>query len=121
MELIYTCPKCGENEKLQCTYDYTKQHRPIKEVFCTECSTTFEGDMFVAELPKNAPTPKDKAEELLAFFMGQHTTKLSDYSYVYSPTAKLFANKVADEVLGHMGADRGYEFWTQVKIEIESL
>lgn len=28
---------------------------------------------------------------------------------------------VCDEVLGHMGADRGYEFWSEVKKEIEKL
>ena len=26
-----------------------------------------------------------------------------------------------NEVLGYMGADRGYEFWTNVKQEIEKL
>jgi hypothetical protein len=35
--------------------------------------------------------------------------------------AKECALKCCDEVLGHMGADRGYEFWKEVKQEIEKL
>jgi len=26
-----------------------------------------------------------------------------------------------DEILGYMGADRGYNFWQEVKIEIEKI
>lgn len=66
-------------------------------------------------------TPQEKAIELVDYFMNFNPVKLSDYSKIYSPTAKEFALKICDEVLGHMGADRGYEFWTQVKIEIEKL
>lgn len=35
--------------------------------------------------------------------------------------AKRHALIAADEVLGYMGADRGTEFWEQVKSEIEKL
>jgi hypothetical protein len=66
-------------------------------------------------------TAKEKAVELVDYFMNFNPVKLSDYSQIYLPTAKKFALKVCDEVLGYMGADRGYEFWTQVKIEIEKL
>jgi hypothetical protein len=66
-------------------------------------------------------TPTEKAKELVEYFLDPGQTKLSDYSRIYLPTAKKFALKVCDEVLGYMGADRGYEFWTQVRIEIEKL
>jgi len=35
--------------------------------------------------------------------------------------AKRYAINCCDEVLGYMGADRGYEWWMTVKIEIEKL
>ena len=35
--------------------------------------------------------------------------------------AKECALIACNEVLGYMGADRGYEFWTEVKQEIEQL
>jgi hypothetical protein len=66
-------------------------------------------------------TPKEKANELVEYFLDLKPIKLSDYSHIYSPTAKRFALKVCDEVLGDMGADRGYDFWTEVKQEIEKL
>ncbi len=66
-------------------------------------------------------TPKEKAEELF-----------STYRYALSiPNAPLGENKdnvakqcaliAVNEVLGDMGADRGYAFWTEVKQEIEKL
>ena len=66
-------------------------------------------------------TPLDKAKELVLYFEHFTPPKLSDYSRKYSPTAKMFAKKVCEEVLGRMGADRGYEFWTEVKREVEKL
>jgi hypothetical protein len=35
--------------------------------------------------------------------------------------AKRQAINCCDEVLGYMGADRGYEWWMTVKLEIEKL
>jgi hypothetical protein len=35
--------------------------------------------------------------------------------------AKRYAINCCNEVLGYMGADRGYEWWMTVKIEIEKL
>ena len=45
MEKIYKCPKCGEKENLHFNYDYSQQHRPIKDVLCNECGEIFEGNM----------------------------------------------------------------------------
>lgn len=66
-------------------------------------------------------TPKEKAKELIDYFCNLKQTKLSDYSIIYLPTAKVCALKVCDEVLGYMGADRGYEFWSEVKQQIQEL
>lgn len=65
--------------------------------------------------------PKDKAKELVDFFFEIKTHKLSDYSRIYLPSAKMFAKKVCDEVLGYMGADRGVEYWKEIKREIEKI
>ena len=62
--------------------------------------------------------PKEKAEELVNKFMEIKSLKLSDYSRIEFPTAKQCALICCDEVLGYMGADRGYEFWTEVKEEL---
>jgi hypothetical protein len=66
-------------------------------------------------------TPKEKAIELVEKFMIIKQIKLSDYSKIYLPTAKECALICCDEILGDMGADRGYAFWTEVKQEIEKL
>jgi hypothetical protein len=58
-------------------------------------------------------TPKEKAKELIlkfAFKGAQHEGE-----------AKKFALIAVDEVLGYMGSDRGYQFWKEVKQEIEKL
>lgn len=65
-------------------------------------------------------TPKEKALQLLASFM-QKSYKMGDHSMIYTPTAKLHAIMCCDEVLGYMGADRGTEFWEEVKKELELL
>ena len=54
--IIYKCPECGENKNLNFDYDYTKQHRPVKRVWCTSCGEVFDGDIPVAEL-KTRYTP----------------------------------------------------------------
>jgi hypothetical protein len=65
-------------------------------------------------------TPKQKAKELVEYFLDPGQIKLSDYSRIYLPTAKQYAKKVCSEVLGDMGADRGYAFWTEVNDEIDN-
>jgi len=57
-------------------------------------------------------SPKEKAAELLLKFMSI-VPKIE--------TAKKCALASCDEVLGYMGADRGYSFWIEVKEEIEKL
>ncbi len=66
-------------------------------------------------------TPKEKAQELIGTFMNIKPTKLSDYTQIYYPSAKECALIVCNELLGYMGADRGYKFWDEVKQEIEKL
>jgi hypothetical protein len=65
--------------------------------------------------------PETKAQELVKKFMDIKSIKLSDYSQIYHPTAKQCALICCNEVLGYMGADRGTEFWLEVKNEIEKL
>ena len=65
--------------------------------------------------------PKDKAKELVDFFFEIKTHKLSDYSRIYLPSAKMFAKKVCDEVLEYMYADKVVEYWKEVKREIDKI
>jgi hypothetical protein len=60
-------------------------------------------------------TPKDKAKELVIKYI-QYTPVEFEFEY-----AKKCALIAVDEILGHMGADRGYAFWTEVKQELEKL
>jgi hypothetical protein len=73
-------------------------------------------------------TPKEKAEELMAKFMAIKSTKLSDFSVIYSPVAKLCALIAVDEVLFvldeidyNIHTDSGIKFYNKVKQEIEKL
>jgi hypothetical protein len=65
-------------------------------------------------------TPKDKAIELYNKFLNP-----SGDTYLYGmlehDSAKECALICCSEVLGYMGADRGYQYWTEVKQEIEKL
>ena len=57
-------------------------------------------------------TSKQKARELFELYLN---VGMGD------GWAKQCALIACNEVLGYMGADRGYEFWTEVKKEIEQL
>jgi hypothetical protein len=57
-------------------------------------------------------TPKEKAEYLVLKYRPKVVNK---------DIAKECALVCCDEVLGHMGADRGVEFWQEVKTQIELL
>jgi hypothetical protein len=63
-------------------------------------------------------TPKEKAEKLVLTYL-----KLQEpnYNWFHNGLAKQCALICCDEVLGDMGADRGYEFWSQVKDELQKL
>lgn len=65
--------------------------------------------------------PKDKAKQLINKFLHIKVLKLSDYSVIEYPTAKECALITCNEVLDYMGADRGTEFWLQVKEELDNL
>ena len=64
-------------------------------------------------------TPKEKAEELMLKFMAIKSTKLSDFSVIYSPVAKLCALIAVDEIL-QIGCIE-VTYWQEVKQEIEKL
>ena len=62
----------------------------------------------------NDMTPREKASELIV--KCQTTIKSLDYNEV-----KQCALICCNEVLGYMGADRGYTFWLEVKQEVEKF
>ena len=78
-------------------------------------------------------TAKEKAKELVDSFMNLKPPKLSDYSQIYLPTAKLCALIAVDQIekaLTDYGRgdsfqlqnmDSEFRFWEQVKKEIEKL
>ena len=57
-------------------------------------------------------TPKEKAAYLVLKYMSKVVSK---------NVAKQCAMVCCDEVLSYMGADRGVEFWQEVKQEIEAI
>ena len=65
------------------------------------------------------PTPQEKAVELYNryFDLGRDFTR----GVSMREFAKECALVCCDEVLGYMGADRGHQYWTEVKQEIEKL
>lgn len=68
-------------------------------------------------------TPKEKAEALVnsyRFILMNEDTECGN-EILCTSIAKQCALITVDEVLGYMGADRGYIFWEEVKSEIEKL
>ena len=60
-------------------------------------------------------SPRDKAQELV-------NKMQKDFIFIFSKEiSRKHALILVDEVLGYMGADRGAEFWQEVKIEINKL
>lgn len=64
-------------------------------------------------------TPQEKALELI----NKYDQMAKDFTRGVS--MKEFAKECAlltcSEVLGHMGADRGYAFWSEVKEEVKKI
>jgi len=68
-------------------------------------------------------TPKEKAIDLVDKYriLLQDTDTEVGNEILCTLVAKSCALICCNEVLGYMGADRGYAFWTSVKQEIEKL
>ena len=73
-------------------------------------------------------TPKEKAEELVEKFLNAKSHKMSDYSTIYTPTAKVCSLIAVDEVIDILSVlSYGMEYlsdiyyWEEVKQEIEKL
>ena len=74
--------------------------------------------------------PKDKAEDLLNK-MTTTSSKLSDYSMIYSPTAKYHVYILIDELIKYSNADEKYivmgkymtlkQYWKEVLNELEKF
>ena len=63
-------------------------------------------------------TAKEKAEDLVLKYL---RIENNIPEWFNTNIAKQCALIAVDEVLGYMGADRGTEFWVEVKNEIEKL
>ena len=68
-------------------------------------------------------TAQDKATQLIAT---AELIVLAEVGFKLTPTernsiAKRYAINCCNEVLGFMGADRGYSFWVEVKQELEKI
>jgi hypothetical protein len=70
-------------------------------------------------------TPKEKSIELVNKFQQLKPVKMSDYSRIYFPTAKLCAliavNEIFNSVDDEHVSDIFNEYWEEVKTEIEKL
>ena len=67
-------------------------------------------------------TPQEKAIQLVDSFMDlSEEQEYNTPRYMSKEMAKQCALIACNEVLGYMGADRGYEFWMTVKLEIKKL
>ena len=64
---------------------------------------------------------KEKAYELIEKMHNVDFHDLPDELAMQFKHAKQCALIAVNEILGYMGADRGTEFWQEVKIEIEKL
>lgn len=85
METSYRCPVCDESRNFQFVYDYAQAHRPVKDVWCRECGTTFDGNMPVAE-----PTTKPGfVERRMAQMQAINDRKWNDIYDSYRGTSDL--------------------------------
>jgi hypothetical protein len=74
-------------------------------------------------------TPKQKAKHLLTLFENAHSKKMSDYSKIYTPTAKLCALICVSQILGanphtnplNIEVKTNFKYWKEVQQEIENL
>jgi len=74
-------------------------------------------------------SPKEKAIKLVERFENLQSNKMSDYSRIEYPTAKLCALIAADEIIKALEIDAGNwikwnetkKYWQEVKQEIEKL
>lgn len=58
-------------------------------------------------------TPHQKAKEIYKYAYSRWALELSHDKNII--IAKDICEYICNQVLGDMGADRGYEFWTEVK------
>jgi hypothetical protein len=68
---MHKCPKCGETELFQFTYDHSKTHRPIVNILCNNCGEQFPP---VLKLPKQELTLEEAAEYFAHNYFDMHET-----------------------------------------------
>jgi hypothetical protein len=113
MEKIYKCPKCGEKENLHFNYDYSQQHRPIKDVLCNECGEIFEGNMPVDVFITKATSEYPELEgtmNLCEEIIQKRTGKMNEEEWQAAERAQTSANtnELSDEEI-EKGAREWYE------------
>lgn len=64
---------------------------------------------------------REKAEELLKKMLSKNPNRQDGISIIDTIQAKGCALIAVKEILGYMGADRGTEFWQEVRSEIKKL
>ena len=88
--VLYKCPKCDETENLHYNYDYTKQHRPIKDVLCNECGTTFDGNIPVTELVTKPGFIERRMKQMEAITYMEILNILEDHEYEEIPNSAIY-------------------------------
>jgi hypothetical protein len=84
-----------------------------KELYCERCKPKQCNNFYEGLKHYFETTPKEKAQQLYEDAYTRWCHELSHDKNVL--TAKSICEYVCNEVLGDMGADRGYEFWTSVR------
>lgn len=102
MEKIYKCPKCGEKENLHFNYDYSQQHRPIKDVVCNECGEIFEGDMpvdvFIAKATSEYPD-LEGTMNLCEDIIQKRTGKMTEEEWQAAERAQTISDEEIERLL----------------------
>jgi len=103
MEKIYKCPKCGEKENLHFNYDYSQQHRPIKDVLCNECGEVFEGnmpvDVFITKVTSEYPE-LEGTMKLCEDIIQKRTGKMTEEEWQAAERAQTSSQtKISDEAI----------------------
>jgi hypothetical protein len=100
MENIYKCPKCGEDKNLLYNYDYSQQHRPVKDVLCTKCEETFDGNILISELIKVSQYPElEGTMKLCEDVIQKRTGKMTEEEWQEAERAQTSGNtnEISDE------------------------
>lgn len=66
-------------------------------------------------------SPKEFAEALVEKMLNAHSNKMSDYSSIEFPTAKVCARIALDEIYANNTDESKNDYWVQVNNELDNL